>query len=92
MKNNAKVIKTDGNQYEILPANGKVFKLAELQKIVGGYIEILFLDNNMCMVLNEEGKLNNLPFNQTASSIAKDNGICDYIVGDVLMCQSKMIN
>ena len=35
-----------------------------LQKIVGGYIEILQLDYNTDLVCNDEGKINRLPLNR----------------------------
>ena len=38
--------------------------LKNLQKIVGGYIEILQLDYNTDLVCNDEGKINRLPLNR----------------------------
>lgn len=52
----AKIIKTDGTIVEVTPQNGTDFQLEELQKIVGGYIEVLRLTDNEIMVANEEGK------------------------------------
>lgn len=37
--------------------------LESMQKIVGGYIETFPLDGPILIVLNEEGKLMNLPLN-----------------------------
>ena len=42
----AKIIKTDGTIVEVTPQNGTDFQLEELQKIVGGYIEVLRLTGN----------------------------------------------
>lgn len=42
----AKIIKTDGTIVEVTPQNGTDFQLEELQKIVGGYIEVLRLTDN----------------------------------------------
>lgn len=41
-------------------------ELETLQGIVGGYIEIAHLDNddNVCIIVNEEGKINRLPLNR----------------------------
>lgn len=36
----AKIIKTDGTIVEVTPQNGTDFQLEELQKIVGGYIDV----------------------------------------------------
>ncbi len=43
----AKIIKTDGTIVEVTPQNGTDFQLEELQKIVGGYIEVLRLGKAM---------------------------------------------
>jgi hypothetical protein len=84
----AKIICSDGKEITIKPKNGKDFKLKEMQEIVGGLIEIIHLDNNQIMVINEEGKLENLPFNQKATNIVNNS---DIIVGDVLVCDSTMV-
>jgi len=81
----------DKRTEEIVPENGKSFKLKELQTIVGGYIECLYLKDDMTMVVNEEGKLEGLPFNDMATAIAYNSGYADNIVGSVLVCHSKLI-
>ena len=81
----AKIIKADGTEIAVTPKNGKDFKLDELQPIVGGYIEIVYLPGRF-MVVNEEGKLMGLPINGKASFIAGET-----IVGDVLVCDRKEI-
>jgi len=80
-----------GMKNEVKPQNGKYFTLEELQSIVDGYIECVYLNDGMTMVVNEEGKLNNLPFNYSATEIAHNSGIFDAIVGAVLVCPSKLI-
>jgi len=82
------VLSPDGSSREFLPANRKTYTLEELQEVVGGYIEIISLSNGFLMVLNEEGKLKGLPFNEQASQLIPPT---DYIVGDVLVCKSKRI-
>lgn len=37
-------------------------ELDALQAIVGGYIEIVPIDNDFVVICNEEGRLNGLPF------------------------------
>jgi len=37
--------------------------LSTLQELVDGYIECVYLNENVCMIYNEEGKLKNLPIN-----------------------------
>lgn len=88
----AKIYKANGEVLDIEPKNGKDFKLAELQEIVGGYIEIAQMKNNDIMVINEEGKLNDLPYNEKATEIyQRQVYFGDFIVGDVLVCKSKQV-
>lgn len=70
--------------------------LEELQKLVGGYIEVvnvIFNGNSSQMIINEEGKLNVLPYNAIATKIlqqtAKNKGYInlDYIVGTAIILE-----
>lgn len=87
----AKHIKASGEIVEVKPKNGKDFKLKELNEFVGGYIEIVYLYNSEIMVVNEEGKIKNLPLNEKATNIVRKNGIIDIIVGNVLLCKQNEI-
>lgn len=88
----AKVITTTGAISEVQPKNGKFFELEELQKVVGGYIEIINLCNDQIMVVNEEGKLEDLPYNFIATQMYQRNTrALDYIAGDALVCLSNQI-
>jgi len=81
-------IKTDSQTETVTPQNGTRFTLEELQNFVGGYIEPLTLKDGSIMWLNEEGKLNQLPYNPMANRIAHEQtGIAwdDGIVGNVLI-------
>ena len=84
----ATLIKSNGVQQEVSPKNGTDFSLEELQGFVGGYIEIIYLDDTKIMVVNEEGKLNGLPYNERATAMVY---FLDAIVGDVLVCESKEV-
>lgn len=88
----AKIYKTDGTILDVEPKNKKFFKLEELQKIVGGYIEIVELNNGEIIVLNENGKVDNLPYNDEATKIYKENiNTSDFIVGDILICKAREV-
>ena len=88
----AKIYKADGSIIDVKPNNGTDFSLEELQEIVGGYIEIVGLMDNEIMVINEEGKLIDLPFNENATQLYQEvDGFYDYIAGDVLVCDSSMV-
>ena len=61
------------------------FSLENLQKTVGGPIEVVTIMDSLLgeplrMIINEEGKLRNLPYNFMFC------GGRDYIVGDVIVC------
>jgi hypothetical protein len=87
----AYIYKSNGEVIETSPKNGKDFSWLELNEIVGGYIEIVNLGDDY-MVVNEEGKLLNLPFNLNATRIYQHfTRIGDCIVGDVLVCPKNQI-
>lgn len=75
------------------PKNGTDFPLEELQEFVGGHIEIVSLADDLIMVVNEEGKLLNLPFNKAATEISRifTGNAFDYVVGNALICKSCLV-
>lgn len=88
----ARFIKTDGTD-EVRELTERL-SLSELQAAVGGYIEAVDLtypeqDGTWTtMWVNEEGKVNDLPFNQKATEIARPGVHIfgdDVIVGDVVL-------
>lgn len=63
--------------------------LEELQKIVGGYIEIpflshVFLDNNIDVIINDEGKFIEGLKPEIAIIDKKSNGILDIVYGNCI--------
>lgn len=88
----ALIYKSNGERETVSPDNGKDFKLEQLQKIVGGYIEVVEVSDDEIMVLNEEGKLLDLAYNQDATYLyRKRYQTSDYIVGDVLVCKKDEV-
>ena len=62
--------------------------LATMQKLVGGYIEMVHLGGNEWLVVNETGLLDGLPLNVTATALyqgipRRHQGV---IVGDAISC------
>lgn len=56
--------------------------LEYLQGYVGGYIDVLNLNDEIDLVINDEGKINNLPTNRACID---DNGeVYDFICGNIL--------
>lgn len=79
-------VKADGNYSVVFPANGRKFSLRELQFYVGGNIEMLG-GKGKVFVVNEEGKLKNLPLNPLATEIYLHFFDAeDFLVGNVLLC------
>jgi len=82
----ATYLKCDGNVQKIRPKDGKSFSLDELQKLVGGNIEIVNAISGGKLVINEEGKLADvIVVNERATSYyGKD---FDVIVGDAVLVE-----
>ena len=75
---------------EIVTFENQFVSLKEMQEIVGGYIQFVYLPDNLILVVNEEGKLNNLPVNEYINLIY-GKIIQDIIVGDILLIHSQYI-
>ena len=71
----ARLLKASG---EILP-NVSISTLKEMQELVGGYIEFVYTEKKLVLIVNEEGLIMSLPVNQMASEVADQ-----VIVGDVI--------
>ena len=88
----ARWLKADGTEEPVHP-KGKAWSLAELQKLVGGFIEAPPWLEPVRMVWNEEGALLDLPVNATATAIVRDRVLRDgqplrylpTIVGDAVL-------
>lgn len=72
------------------PEDDGTFSLKQMQKAVGGYIQILNLPNDLVMVVNEEGKMHKLRVNPIASAM-REHIQADTIVGSVLICTYELI-
>ena len=66
--------------------------LEEMQKFVGGYIEVVYASNGDQIVLDEEGRLKEKPINKEASEYWLGDRVDDEfanIVGDALILKGK---
>ena len=79
----------DGGIKEII-FEGLHVTLEEMQKCVGGYVEFVYLEDDLVLVVNEEGLINNLPHNEIATKILSLEGKAN-IVGDVLLIGTNFI-
>ena len=85
----AKIIHSNGGDSALdLPQENQ---LAHLQKAVGGYIEVVpSKQNGYSIVLNEEGKLQNLPINYKATMLHWHTS--DPLCGDVVIIRTDQLN
>lgn len=74
-----------GGDELVMPANGTDFKLREVQKMIGGYVEVVYLRDGRIMLVDEEGLLKGLPLNRAASRMAGRP-----IVGNALVMPNDM--
>ena len=84
------LIRANGEIEEVEPKNGTDFKLEELNKFVGGPIELARTKDGRHLVVNEQGLPTGLPHNQLATLLYV-NGRYSHIVGDVLVCDNELI-
>ena len=93
----AVVIDTDGVAYPVTFEKDRP-SLKEMQEIVGGLIQLVELSEycgeNRTMVINEEGKISDLPLNRRGTRIAHGNVAIfegDCIVGDILIVDRTLL-
>ena len=88
----AKIVYPDKDSEDYSPKNGTTFELEEMQEIVGGYIEIIRLNDGRIIVVNEEGLSQGLPVNIEATNILRrDHSTTQYIVGNAIVCDADML-
>ncbi|WP_313530729.1 DUF3846 domain-containing protein [Anaerotignum sp.] len=64
--------------------------LDSMQKVVGGFIEASYpFDEQVALICNEEGKLNNLPLNR-ALYHPETNKMYDIVSGTFFICGAKV--
>ena len=92
----ARLLKFSGDVMEIEPKNGTDFKLDELHKhLQCSLVEVININQDDIMVVDDEGKLKaNNVINVNATMLAQENQAItswDYIAGDAIVCNRKMI-
>ena len=69
--------------------------LKHMQEGVGGFIEVVYLNNDEVMIIDEDGKGKNKPVNARATIRAtRDKAIFnnDWIAGDVIIMKSEYLD
>lgn len=88
----ARLIRADGTEEDVYPVNGKKFTLEEMQKYVGGYIEIM-PGVPFKLIMDEEARLKDKPYNEKATGLVlialagKKLRYIPHLVGDVLLLE-----
>lgn len=82
------IISPDGTMTDMPKAQGEdgSYTLQQMQGVVGGLIELVGSADGRTLVVNEEGLLKGLEYNQEASNLAGFP-----IMGTVLVCDDGMI-
>ena len=83
---------TDQDQFKIIDDEKNTQTLKEAQDFVGGMVECITFPNGDLLIVNEEGKLMNLPLNPEATMLwrmtfTKDKyafGYDDFVVGPAI--------
>jgi len=86
-------------KFQIVEDNKHEPDLESAQKFVGGYVEGITFPNGDYLIINEEGKLKNLPVNVEAtklwrSTFTKDKylfGYDDFVVGPAILIKAKAL-
>ena len=88
------------NKFKIITESKYEPTLEEAQEFVGGYVEGITFPNGDLLLINEEGKLINLPLNPEATAIwratfTKDKylfGHDDFVVGPAILIKAKALS
>ena len=70
------------------------FTLEQLQGYVGGYIEIVHLAHGRLLIINEQGKVERLTYNWTATELAREQGAIaadDFVAGDAVIVEATEV-
>ena len=92
-------INTKASEFKIIEDSKDEPNLKEAQKFVGGYVEGITFPNGDYLIINEEGKLMQLPLNEEAtklwrSTFTKDKyafGYDDFVVGPAILIKAKAL-
>ena len=85
-----KLYEVGGIIKEVQPKNGEKITIVEAQDLVGGYVELVYLDDDNILLCDEEGLLKHKPINTLATIQAKGLGWKgSYLVGSVLFLKDK---
>ena len=94
-----KEINTKASEFKIIEDSKDEPDLKAAQKFVGGYVEGITFPNGDYLIINEEGKLRDLPLNSEATmmwraTFTKDKylfGYDDFVVGPAILIKKDAL-
>ena len=94
-----KEINTKASEFKIIKDSKDEPNLKEAQEFVGGMVEGITFPNGDYLIINEEAKLNGLPFNPEATALwratfTKDKylfGYDDFVVGPAILIKKQAL-
>ena len=92
-------LNTKASEFKIIEDSKDEPDLKAAQDFVGGYVEGITFPNGDYLIINEEGKLKNLPLNVEATKLwratfTKDKyafGYDDFVVGPAILIKAKAL-
>jgi len=99
MQGRTEEINTKASEFKIITDQKDEPNLKEAQKFVGGYVEGITFPNGDYLIINEEGKLMDLPLNPEATALWRatfdnDNfvtGRKDFVVGPAILIKKDAL-
>ena len=93
-------INTNETEFKIIKDKKDEPDLPSAQLFVGGYVECIQFRNGDLLIVNEEGKLMNMPLNPEATTLWRatfdnDNyvtGRNDFVVGPAILIKKQALN
>ena len=93
-------LNTKESEFKIIADKKDEPKYKEVSKFVGGMVECITFPNGDLLLINEEGKLINLPLNPEATALWRATftkeeysfGYDDFVVGPAILIKAKALN
>lgn len=84
------LVTSTGGMKAIMPMNGRHYSLQEMQSYVGEYRKTLKVGQKV-LIMDEDGKLKGKMPNRIATGWLLQEGINDYVCGDVMLIERSHI-
>ena len=92
-------LNTKESEFKIITDSKDEPDLKAAQEFVGGYVEGITFPNGEYLIINEEGKLMNLPLNEIATGLWRETftkdkyafGYDDFVVGPAILIKTKAL-